>query len=342
MSRKLVAATAVVVTSMSMVLAGCGSSSSDSGKDSGSSSKTKKSDGSGKKKAGGLVTIVTNDPSNPYWETEGKKAKAEAKKLGYKTKVTASKGDVHKESNIVDTAIANKSAGLILDPADASGSVGNIKRAMKKKIPVFLVNAEINKTGVALGQLVSNNAQGASLAAQQWIKDTGSKGKYAELYGLPSDNNAQTRHNGFKSVLSQYKGKKRVSRQTADWDRAKGQKKTQSILQAHPNIDGILSGNDEMALGAIAALKQDKKLKDVKVGGFDGSPAAIKAIKDDALQYTVLQPVATFSKKAVDELNDYITKGKKPKQEKQSFDCILITKKNVNKMVGKFTYKGQD
>lgn len=342
MSRKLVAASAVVVTSLSLVLAGCGSDSPSSDKAGDTNSSKKSDNGSGKKKAGGLVTIVTNDPSNPYWETEGKKAKAEAKKLGYKTKVTSTKGDVHKESNIIDTAIANKSAGIILDPADASGSIGNIKRARKKKIPVFLVNAEVNQTGVALGQLVSNNAQGASLAAQQWVKDTGDKGKYAELYGLPSDNNAQTRHNGFKSVLSQYKGLKRVSRQTADWDRAKGQKKTQSILQAHPKINGIISGNDEMALGAIAALKQEKKLSDVKVGGFDGSPAAIKAIKDGTLRYTVLQPVATFSKKAVDELNDYITKGKKPKKEKQSFDCILITKKNVNKMTGTFTYKGQD
>jgi len=323
MFRKAIAA-ALALGVAALALTGCsgsGSGSTDTGK------------------AGGLITIVVNDPSNPYWLTEGNVAKAEAKKLGYKASVQASKGDVNTESNIIDTAIANHSAGIILDPANASGSIGNIKRAMKAKIPVFLVNAEINQTGVALGQLVSNNAQGAAIGAQEWIKDAGTKGNYAELYGLPSDNNAATRANGYKTVISQYPGWVKVSQQTANWDRALGQQKMQSILQAHPDINAVISGNDEMALGAIAALKQAGKTG-VVVGGFDGSPDAVSAIKSGELAYTVLQPVATFAKKAVQELNAYIEHGTKPKQEKQSFDCILITKDNVSKMTGPFTYSG--
>lgn len=327
MSRKL--AVAALAISATVAVAGCSGGSPSSG----SSSHTKK--------AGGLITIVVNDPSNPYWLTEGNVASAEAKKLGYTAKVAASKGDVNTEANIINTAIANHSAGIILDPANASGSIGNIKRAMKAKIPVFLVNAEINQTGVALGQLVSNNAQGAAIGAQQWIKVAGTKGKYAELFGLPSDNNAATRANGYQSVISQYPGWKKVAQQTANWDRALGQQKMQSILQAHPDINAVISGNDEMALGAIAALKQAGKLDKVKVGGFDGSPDAVAAIKSGQLQYTVLQPVATFAAKAVDELNTYITKGKKPAEEKQSFNCILITKANVDKMTGPFQYSGK-
>lgn len=293
--------------------------------------------GGGTGKKGGLITIVVNDPSNPYWLTEGNVASAEAKKLGYKASVQASKGDVNTESSIIDTAIANKSAGIILDPANADGSVGNIKRAMAAKIPVFLVNAEINQTGVALGQLVSNNAQGASVGAQAWIKAAGTKGSYAELFGLPSDNNAATRANGYKSVISQYPSWKKVSQQTANWDRTLGQQKMESILQANPNINAVISGNDEMALGAIAALKQANKLKGVTVGGFDGSPDAVDAVKAGTLSYTVLQPVATFAAKAVDELDQYIRTGKKPAEEKQSFDCILIDKSNVDKMTDPFT-----
>lgn len=284
------------------------------------------------KAAGGLITVIVNDPSNPYWLTEGNVASAEAKKLGYTANVSASKGDVNTESSIIDTAIANHSVGIILDPANASGSIGNIKRAMAKNIPVFLVNAEINQTGVALGQLVSNNAQGAALGATQWIKAAGTKGSYAELKGLPSDNNAATRSNGYNSVISQYPDWKKSATQTANWDRSLGQQKMQSILQASPKLNAVIAGNDEMALGAIAALKQAGKLKSVTVGGFDGSPDAVTAIKNGELAYTVLQPVATFTVKAVDEMNDYITKGTKPAQEKQSFNCILITKANVAKM----------
>ncbi len=325
MSGKLTAAFSVGI-GLTVALAGCAGGGTKA-----------TSSSSGGKKAGGLITIIVNDPSNPYWLTEGNVAAAEAKKLGYTAKVAASKGDVNTESSIIDTAASNHSAGIILDPANASGSIGNIKRAMARKIPVFLVNAEINQTGIALGQLVSNNAQGAALGAQQWIKDAGTKGQYAELFGLPSDNNAGTRANGYASVISQYPGWKKAAQQTANWDRTLGQQKMQSILQAHSAINAVIAGNDEMALGAIAALKQAGKLSKVKVGGFDGSPDAVSAIKNGELQYSVLQPVATFAAKAVDELNTYITTGKKPAQEKQSFDCVLIDKGNVNKMTSPFT-----
>ncbi len=130
---------------------------------------------------GGLITIIVNDPSNPYWLTEGKVASAEAKRLGYTAIVGASKGDTNTESNLIDTAITNKSVAIILDPADASGSIGAVKKAIAAKIPVFCVNAEINQEGLATAQLVSNNAQGAALGAQQWVKDVGQKGNYVEV-----------------------------------------------------------------------------------------------------------------------------------------------------------------
>ena len=112
----------------------------------------------------------------------------------------------------------------------------------------------------------------------------------------------------------------------------------QSMLQAHPNIIGVISGNDEMALGAIAALKTSGKLSSIKVGGFDGSPDAVAAIKAGSLQYTVLQPVAVFSKKAVDEADMFLKSGKTgAASEKQLFDCLLITKANVGNYSAPFT-----
>jgi erythritol transport system substrate-binding protein len=288
--------------------------------------------------AGGLITIIVNDPSNPYWLTEGKVASGEAKKLGYTANVGASKGDTNTESNLIDTAITNKSVAIILDPANASGSIGAVKKAIAAKIPVFLVNAEINQEGFAKAQLVSNNAQGAALGAQQWVKDVGQKGNYVELLGAPSDNNAATRSNGYTTVISQIDGLKKVDAQVANWNRTQGHDKMQSMLQAHPNIIGVISGNDEMALGAIAALKTSGKLSSIKVGGFDGSPDAVAAIKAGSLQYTVLQPVAVFSKKAVDEADAFLKTGKTgAASEKQLFDCLLITKANVGNYTAPFT-----
>jgi erythritol transport system substrate-binding protein len=290
--------------------------------------------------AGGLISIVVNDPANPYWQTEGKVAAAEAEKLGYKATVGASKGDTNTESNLIDTAITNKSVAIILDPANASGSIGAVKKAIGANIPVFLVNAEINEQGLAKAQLVSNNAQGAALGAEQWVKDVGQKGNYVELLGNPADNNAATRSNGYETVLSQYPGLMKVGSQVANWDRTQGHDKMQTLLQGHPGIIGVISGNDEMALGAIAALKEAGKLSAIKVGGFDGSPDAVAAIKAGEMQYTVLQPVAVFAAKAVDEADSYLKTGKTgAATEKQLFPCVLITSANVGDYTAPFTLK---
>lgn len=288
--------------------------------------------------ADGLISIIVNDPANPYWFTEGEVAKKTAEGLGYTANVAAHKGDTNTESTLIDTAITNKSAAIILDPANADGSIGAVKKAVAAGIPVILVNAEINQEGLAKAQLVSNNAQGAALGAETWISMVGETGSYVELFGNPADNNAATRSNGYETVITQYPDMKKVGKEVANWDRTQGYQKMQSLLQANPDINGVIAGNDEMALGAIAALKAAGKLDNVKVGGFDGSPDAVAAITAGEMQYTVLQPVAVFAAEAVKQADSFIKTGKTgAATEKQLFDCLLITKDNVAQYTGPFT-----
>ncbi|WP_208021135.1 D-ribose ABC transporter substrate-binding protein [Paracoccus alkanivorans] len=287
--------------------------------------------------AEGLISIIVNDPANPYWFTEGEVAKATAEELGYEANVAAHKGDTNTESTLIDTAITNQSVAIILDPANADGSVGAVKKAVDAGIPVFLVNAEINQEGLAKAQLVSNNAQGAALGAQAWVEAVGDSGSYVELFGAPSDNNAATRSNGYETVLTQYPDLEKADQEVANWDRTQGYQKMQSMLQANPNIIGVISGNDEMALGAIAALKEAGKLDQVKVGGFDGSPDAVEAVKAGEMQYTVLQPVAVFAEEAVRQADNFIKTGETGvEMEKQLFDCVLITAENADQMTSPF------
>jgi erythritol transport system substrate-binding protein len=288
--------------------------------------------------SGGLITIIVNDPANPYWLTEGNVAKATAEELGYTATVGAHTGDTNTESNLIDTAITNRSVAIILDPANASGSVGAVRKAVDAGIPVFLVNAEINEAGIAKAQLVSNNAQGAAIGAQVWVTLMGEEGKYVELIGAPSDNNAATRSNGYTTVISQYPGLELVGSEVANWDRTEGYQKMQTLLQANPDLKGVIAGNDEMALGAIAALKEAGRLEDVVVGGFDGSPDSVESIKAGELAYTVLQPVAVFADIAVRQADMFLKTGSTGvAEEKQLFDCLLITEDNVDDYVAAFT-----
>ena len=288
--------------------------------------------------AEGLISIIVNDPANPYWFTEGEVARATAEELGYTANVSAHRGDTNVESNLVDAAITNGAKAIILDPANADGSVGVVRRATDAGIPVFLVNAEINEAGIAIAQLVSNNAQGAALGAVTWQSIVGDEAKYVEFFGNPSDNNAATRSNGYNTVLSQYPGLEKVAEEVANWDRTQGYNRMQSIMQANPEIDAVISGNDEMALGAIAALKEAGRLEGTVIGGFDGSPDAVDAIRAGEMAYTVLQPVAVFSREAVIQADYYIKNGSAMvAEEKQLFDCLLITPENVDQYTAPFT-----
>ncbi|MEP0324277.1 D-ribose ABC transporter substrate-binding protein [Bauldia litoralis] len=288
--------------------------------------------------AEGLISIIVTDPANPYWFTEGEVAKQTAEELGYTATVAAHKGDTNVESNLVDAAITNGAKAIILDPANADGSVGVVRKATDAGIPVFLVNAEINESGIAKGQLVSNNAQGAAIGAVAWVDIVGDEAKYVEFFGNPADNNAATRSNGYETVISQYPGLEKVAEEVANWDRTQGYNKMQSIIQANPDFTAVISGNDEMALGAIAALKEAGMLDKVTVGGFDGSPDAVEAIKNGEMAYTVLQPVAVFSREAVIQADHYIKNGEPMvAEEKQLFDCLLITPDNVDNYTAAFT-----
>ena len=291
--------------------------------------------------AGGTVAIITVDPSNPYWKAEVDTAQAGLTKLGYKYTTSAHKNKPDAQNQLIETAINSKVKGIILDPAGAKESVAAIQKAVDAKIPVVLVNAEIDKTGLAKAQIVSNNAQGATIGAEQWAQAMNYKGTYVELFGDPSDNNAQVRSDGYKAVLAQYPDLKMVGKEIANWDRQQGQTKMEALLSAHPDITGVISGNDEMALGAINALKAANKLDKVKVLGFDGSQDAVNAVKAGTMVATVLQPIVAGTNKAVTELNSFITTGSTGvPDEKQALDCVLVTKANAN-MFNNFVISGQ-
>jgi erythritol transport system substrate-binding protein len=205
-----------------------------------------------------------------------------------------------------------------------------VRKAKDAGIPVFLIDREINATGIAAAQIVSNNSQGAQLGAQEFVKALDGKGKYVELVGKESDTNAGVRSQGYADVLSQYPDLKRVARQSANWDQQEAFTKMETILQRNRDIDGVIAGNDTMALGAVAALKSAGLLDKVKVVGFDGSPDVISAIKKDEVVATVLQPAALIAEMAVEQADKLITTGETGQPEKQSIDCELVNKANAD------------
>lgn len=311
----------IAAAALALATAACGSSSGDSAT---SGSSAAASSASGSK----LVVIITPSPDNVFFKAEQDAAKAKAEELGYETLVISHDDDPTKQSQAFDTAISRKAAAIILDNAGADVTVAAVQKAKDAGIPSFLIDREINQTGVAAAQIVSNNAQGASLGGQEFAKLMGNKGEYAELTGKETDTNAGVRSKGYHDILDQIPDMKMVAQQTANWDQAEALAKTQTILQAHPNIKGIIAGNDTMALGAQAALDAAGK-KGVVVVGFDGSPDVVDSIKADKIKATVLQPASQIAEMAVEQADQFIKTGKASQAEKQSVDCVLVTSENA-------------
>ena len=112
----------------------------------------------------------------------------------------------------------------------------------------------------------------------------------------------------------------------------------ETILQRNKDIDGVIAGNDTMALGAVAALKAAKLIDKVKVVGFDGCPDAVDAVKKGEMAATVLQPAAQIAEMAVEQADQMIKTGKTGQPEKQSIDCELVTKDNADEF-GVFVHR---
>jgi len=279
--------------------------------------------------AGKTIFVITPAPDNPFFASEQVGAKKEIEALGGTAQVYSHADDATKQSQLIDQAISSKAAAIILDNAGADATISAVQRAKKAGIPTFLIDREINATGVAAAQIVSNNYQGATLGGAEFAKLMGNKGVYAELTGRETDTNAGIRSTGYHDVIDQYADMKSVAKQTAEWDTAKALKVTETMLQAHPEIQGFISGNDTMALGIAAALKAANKTG-VFVVGFDGSDDVIAKIKTGEISATVLQPNAEITKRAVDQAATLIATGSTGVAEKQSIDCVLVNKANAD------------
>lgn len=281
--------------------------------------------------AADLMVIITPSPDNPFFKSEAVGAEDKAKELGYEALLLVHDDDANKQSELFDTAIARGAKAIILDNAGADATIAPVERAKKAGIPTFLIDREINKTGVAIAQIVSNNYQGAKLGGEEFVKLMGEKGTFVELVGKESDTNAGIRSQGYHDVIDQYPELKMVARQSANWSQTEAYEKMESIIQANPDIKGVICGNDTMAMGAMAALKAAGK-GDVIVVGFDGSNDVRDSIIAGDIKATVLQPAYRIAQMAVEQADKYLKEGSTGLAEKQLMDCVLINSKNASKL----------
>lgn len=286
-----------------------------------------------------IAYVITPPTSNVFFATEADVGAAKAKELGYEVKTVSHDDDASKQLEAIEAAIADKAAFIVLDNAGADASIEAIRAARDAGIPCFLIDREINESGLAVAQIVADNAQGAASIAEVWVEAMDYQGKYAELLGLESDTNCHVRSDNYHSVIDQYPDLEMVAQQSANWDQTEAYEKTETILESNPEITGIICGNDTMACGAVQACV-DAGRSDIKIIGLDGSDDAGALIKAGTMVGTALQQCALITEMAVEQADYYLKNDGATLDgvgEKQLVPCVAITADNVDKL-SKFVY----
>jgi ribose transport system permease protein len=263
--------------------------------------------------------------NNPFFVQIRAGALAEAKKLGVDLTVTDAQNDASQQANQLQNFTSSGLGAIIVNPVDSDAASNSVKAADKAKIPVIAVDRVVNNAKTAT-LVASDNVAGGELAAKSIAEKLGGKGKIVILQGQAGTSAARERAQGFANGLKAYPGIQVVAQQPADFDRTKGLDVMSNLLQAHPDVQGVIAANDEMALGAIKALGS-KAGKSVSVVGFDGTPDGLKAVEGGTLYASVAQQPSQLGKIAVDNALRAL-QGKKV-EETVKVPVKVVTKENV-------------
>jgi ribose transport system substrate-binding protein len=146
-------------------------------------------------------------------------------------------------------------------------------------------------------------------------KATGGNATIIELEGTTGSSPAIDRKKGFDEAITACPGLKVVVSQSADFTRAEGQSVTETLLQSHPDATAIYAHNDEMALGAISAIRAAGKVPGqyITVVSIDGSRDALTAVDAGEL-YTTVESNPRFGPKAFETMQQYAQQGQVPVQ----------------------------
>ena len=219
---------------------------------------------------------------------------------------------------------------LIISPTNEQALIPAVKQAQKSGIKVIASDRDV-ATDV-LSYVGPDNVKAGTKAAKYIVEQLKGKGNVVEISGSPGASPTNDRHKGFLEALGSNPKVKVIASQSGDYNRAEGLNVMQDLLQRFTSgkIDAVFAHNDEMAFGAIQAIKEARRSDEIIVVGIDGEEAAFKKIKAGDYAATVVYPL-TMPESLIAAAKVCAKERLPARIEMQT---PLITKENVNKYMG--------
>ncbi len=258
---------------------------------------------------------------------------ARAKEDGVEVNIQASQEKTDVQLGQVETFIANKVDAIIVVPVDTDAAGPMTEKAQAAGVPLVYVNRRPSNLPATVPYVGSDSLVSGTLEMEQLAKLAGGKGNVVILQGDPANEAAVLRTKGCNDVVAKNPGMKVIKTQAGNWQRDKGQSIMETWLQSGDQIDVVCANNDEMALGAINALKAAGKLDKTIVGGIDATGDALAAMKAGDLKVTVFQDAKGQGAGGVDAAVKLYNKDTVPGYVDVPY--VLVTPDNMAQFVGK-------
>jgi len=231
------------------------------------------------------VGFAQTESNNPWRLAETKSFKDVAAKCGWQLVLTDAGGSAAKQVSDIQSMIAQHVDLIVFPPREEKPLAPIVLQAKKAGIPVILVDRDVDQSLAKAGRdyitfIGSDFINQGQRAADWLVTATGGKAKIIELEGSTGASAANDRKKGFNDVIAKHPGMSVIASQSGDFSRDKGRQVMETLLQAHPDATAVYAHNDEMALGAIAAIKAAGKQpgKDIILVTIDGTKGGMDAI----------------------------------------------------------------
>ena len=235
--------------------------------------------------------------------------------------------DVSRQIEIVEQMIAQRVDALVIAPADSKALIPVCKKAIDAGIEVVNIDNKFDDETLAskdaqIPFVGPNNRKGARMAAEYLAEKKLEAGnQVAVVEGIPNAYNSVQRVKGFQDAMEAAEVDI-VSSQSANWMPDQAEQVVSGIINQHPDIDAVLCANDNMALGAVSALKSAGKLDEVEVIGYDNIGAIQDLIKEGDVLCTIDQHADKIAVRGIEYALEMLNKDIQPEDRETPVDLI--------------------
>jgi inositol transport system substrate-binding protein len=252
-----------------------------------------------------------------------------------KVDVVDGQADDAKQNAAIENAITNKYDLIILQPNDSEAQKPYIRKAVDAKIPIILTNPRVPDPAIiAISNSVDANPyeQGA-VVARYALNQIPQNAKVVVLRG-PDGNlhSVERRRSWAEEFFAKRPDVTIVGEQSGHWNKDEGMRYMEDWVQANPQIDAVVSMNDNMAMGALEAVKGNPKFDNLLAYGVDGDAAAALLIQEGRMTATAFQNADELAKQNMKLANDILT-GAVTGVVNTDINCPLYTKDNIDELI---------